>query len=86
VRYSIVTLRTVETFTVHGGRIIWDGLAASCEACGCEIHSGRRTAETDGELRARLHGKRTRPKGGILVCANCGRAYKVTEEPGDDER
>lgn len=82
-RYSIQCQGTEEFFSVVAGRVAWEGLAASCDSCGCDIHTGRRTAETDKELRARLCGKRAKVADGALACVNCGREYPVREEPED---
>lgn len=78
-RYSVESHRTVEVFSIVRGRIVWEFLAASCESCGCEIHSGRRNAEPDNELKARHGGKRARVINGAMACVECGKEYRVDE-------
>lgn len=78
-RYTIVTLCTVEAFSIVRGRVRWERLAASCEVCGCDIHTGRRTAESDRELADRLAGARAELIDAELPCANCGKLYDVKE-------
>jgi hypothetical protein len=77
VRFSIVSHRTIEVFSIVRGRIVWEDLAASCESCGCEIHSGRRNAESNESLAARHGGKRARVIKGVMACVECGKEYRV---------
>lgn len=76
-RYSIVSLRTIEVFSVVRKRVVWEDLAASCEGCGCEIHSGRRNAESNEALKTRHGGKRARVVNGVMACVECGKEYRV---------
>lgn len=80
-RYSIDTGRSEDFFAVdRGGRVLWEHGPATCEGCGCEVDTGKRNDEPAEDLRARLKGKRSRVKDGVLPCAGCGKAHSVRSE------
>ena len=80
-RFSIHSDKAESFFHVFpGGRVVWESGQATCTACGCEVDRGKRNDEPAAELRARLKGKRSRVKDGVLPCAECGKEYPIRAE------